>query len=332
MEEYTPQITGYETLPGIEIGTNVSGFYRKVSVSYYNSYAEYYDESGVYQESGICYTYSGCTYYELIQYYDNNGNEELAVEDETYYYLATRDTNIIVMQYSVSSVPSSSLTKPYTLTSIYNSTNYRDSVTWTVSNSAVHAYGDVNIENIKINSRASGNVNGPSSTSVSTSRYFYGDYHNVRLGRGIVQSGSYKTFDTVLAGDNSYSGRYSSSDTGSSSSTVKYKIIIESGFYNSLSLANASYSDSSSRYLNGKAIYGNDYDKVTNNNSNLDIYFCASSSWGGGDFYSSNETTSLIFDFVVKSGKFGRVRVIMLLVYMLVVEVMVIIMLLRELE
>lgn len=305
MEEYTPQITGYETLPGIEIGTNVSGFYRKVSISYYNSYAGYYDESGVYQESGICYTYSGCTYYELIQYYDNNGNEELAVEDETYCYLATRDTNIIVMQYSVSSVPSSSLTKPYTLTSIYNSTNYRDSVIWTVSNSAVHAYGDVNIENIKINSRASGNVGGPSSTSTSTSRYFYGDYHNVRLGRGIVQSGSYKTFDTVLAGDNSYSGRYSSSDTGSSSSTVKYKIIIESGFYNSLSLANASYSDSSSRYLNGKAIYGNDYDKVTNNNSNLDIYFCASSSWGGGDFYSSNETTSLIFDFVVKSGKFG---------------------------
>ncbi len=306
MQVYTPQITGYETLPGVEVGSNVSGYYRKVNVSGYSSYSGYYSDTGVYQESGTCNDWNGCEFYELIQYYDKDGNEELAIDDVEYYYLATRDTNIIVMKSDTSTVPGSSLTKPYTLTSVYNGTDYRDSVTWTVSNSAVHAYGDVNIENIKINSGASGNNSGPSSSSSTTSKYFYGNYHNVRFGRGIVQSGSYKTFNAVLAGDNEYSSSWwGSSSTGSSDDTVKYKIIIESGFYNSLSLANGSYNVTASRYLNGKGIYGNDYDKVTNNNSNLDIYFCASSSWGGGDFYSSNETTSLIFDFVVKSGKFG---------------------------
>ena len=299
MQTYTPQITGYETLPGIEVGSNVSGYYRKIHVERYSSSAGYYNDLGIYQDSGTCNDRNGCDYYELIQYYDANGAEELALDGIEYYYLVTRDTNIIVMKATTDSVPSSSLNKPYTLTSVYNGNDYRNNVTWNVSNNAVIAYNDLNIENIKINSYSNNDYNGPNSRYNNTSRYFYGNYHNVRLGRGIVQSGNYKTFNAVLAGDNS------SYNIGSSNNTTKYKIIIESGFYNSISLSNSSFSSSSSKYLNAKGIYGNDYDKVTNNNSYLDVYFCASSGWGGGNYYASNNSTSLIFDFIVKSGKFG---------------------------
>lgn len=306
MQVYTPQITGYENLPGLDDGIIVSGYYKKVTIDRYSSISGYYSDTGEYQESGTCNNYNGCEYYELMQYYDNDGNVIVSSSDNEYYYLATRDTNIIVMQSNTSSVPSRSQNKPYTLTSIYNGTSYRDNVTWDVSSNAYHAYSDVNIENIKINSNTGNNSSSPSS-GTSNSKYFYGNYHNVRIGRGIVQSGSYKTFNAIIAGDNDNSGNYwgGGSSTGSVSNPTKYKVIIESGFYNSISLANASYSNSSSRYLNSKAIYGNDYDKVTKNNNNLDINFCASSSWGGGNYYATNTTTSLIFDFVVKSGKFG---------------------------
>lgn len=306
MESYTPEVTGYETVGGFNEGELVAGYYKKITINRNESYAGYYNSTGEYQESGTCTSYSGCEYYELIQYYDDYGNVNIYDDSNSYYYLVTRDTNIIVLKTSISNVPSSSYTKPYTLTSIYNGTDYTSSATLTVSSTAYKAYNDMVLENIKINSGSSNSNNGPASngygygsSNTNISGFFYGNYHNVKIGIGIVQNGSYKTFNAVIAGDSS------TSSLGNSNNTTKYKLIIESGYYNSLSLANGYFSSSNNKYLEARAIYGNDYDRVSKDNSNLDIYFCAASSWGDGNYYSSSTTTGLGFDTVIKSGKFG---------------------------
>lgn len=305
MQSYTPKITGYDELPGLKPGKVLASFYRKVKINRYEDISGYYNDDGVYQESGTCSSSSGCFYYELVQYYDNNGQVETVVDGESYYYLATRDTNIIVMKSNTSGVPSDSMVKPYTLTSVYNGVDYRNNVTWTVSNSAVYAYSDVNIENIRINSNASDDGKNNPTSSASSSKYFYGNYHNVRFGRGILRTGNYKNFYGILGGDNKYE------NLGNSGNVYKYSLIIESGFYNVLSLSNGSVYDNyswntSNKYIMNKSIYGSDYDRVKKDNDKFDVSFCAAASWGGGDYYSSS---NIGYDLVVKSGSFGTKKV-----------------------
>ena len=49
---------------------------------------------------------------------------------------------------------------------------------------------DVTIENIKIYANQDVNLDNPT-TSAGTSKNFYGNYHNVKIGRGIIQCQSY---------------------------------------------------------------------------------------------------------------------------------------------
>ena len=91
--------------------------------------------------------------------------------------------------------------------------------------------------------------------------------------------------------------------TGSSSNPTKYRLIIESGYYSSFAMVNGPVGTSYTDYVEPKAIYGNDYDRVTNNNTNLEMYYCASGSWGGR--VRGTTTNSKIFDLTVKSGQFG---------------------------
>lgn len=289
-------------------GANVAGFYRTVTISYGSSYSGgYYNNLGVKQNSGTCYTSGGCTFYELIQYYDSLGNEEIADNDLTYYYLVTRDTNIITMTNSMTTTWSSSQNKPFTLTSDYG-TDYRSSVSWNIatysssywsssySGTAVYAYADMAIENIKIST-------GTAFTSIWNPNYgsssageFIGNFHNVKLGRGIVKNGTYGNFVSVIGGSNSSSG--------SSSNVTKYKLMIESGFYNSGAFSNGVASGTTPTvYMEGKAVYGNDYDKADGVNTKLDFYYCASGSWGG--YYYASTTAGISFDLTVKSGNFG---------------------------
>ena len=284
------EIIGEGFANGFSEDSLMTGYYRLVTLTSGDLLSGYYDINGVMQTSGTCS--NTCTYYELIPYKDSEGNLETFQADEDYYYLSTRDTNIIVMNGNVSTTWSGN--KPFTLTSLYNGEDYRNSVTWDVSNLTVQCYEDTKIENIKISS----NQNSANSTppTLNSSRVLYGNWHNVKLGRGIVQNGSYKTFDTVIGGNNA--------SVGSSSNIKKYTLAIESGFYNSISMgAGSSGWFNYSMYIEGKAIYGNDYDRAIGNNNNLDIYYCASGSWGHN--YYASTTTGISFDLTVKSGKFG---------------------------
>ncbi len=266
----------------------MTGLFRIVTIPNSGSLAGFYTEDGEYLSSGTCNSAGGCDRYELIGYRNDEDELETLDREEDYYYLSTRDTNIIVMTGNRSDAWSSSEDKPFTLTGIHNGTNHN--ATWS-TNVVVRAFNDTNIENINALTSQSQNNSDPP-TGTGTIRTFYGNWQNVRLGRGI-QSGNNATFQTVLGGNNNA--------TGSSGNITKYRLIIESGNYSTFSIGNGG--GTATNHLEARAIYGNDYDKVTNNNDNLDLNYCASGSWGGNVYASSN--TGIIFDLVVKSGSYG---------------------------
>lgn len=296
-----PVIIGSEENDLFNENSNMSGYFRKVDISYNQSISGYYDDVGNVL-NGVCTNRGGCSYYELINYYKQDGSLELLDPDETYYYLVTRDTNILVMSGNVSSSWGSRSTKPFTLTGTYNEVDYNP--IWNVSNTSVISYADMRIENLTINS-GSRNSNSNPSNSSNADGVFYGNFNNVKLGRNIKRYNNYVSFISIIGGMNS-SG-WGGSTEGSSSNPTKYKIEIESGYYNSISLtygaSNSGFS-TNTLYTEMYGIYGNDYDRVTENNSNLDIYFCASGSWGG-NIHSSNDNLVNALNTIVKSGSFG---------------------------
>lgn len=282
----------------LEVGDKASGFYRRVIVNYGSSYVGYYDNFGVYQQNGVCNTYGGCSFYELVQYYDNLGKIEEVTDDNTYFYLATRDTNIVVMQANTSSSWTSDQNKPFTLTGVHNDTDYRNNVVWNVTNTSIKCYNDTAIENLQINSGQVANDNDPSALETAT-RYLYGNYQNVKVGRGIIRNNTMQTLNGVIGGDNNGRAR------GDVNNLLKYKLSVESGFYNNIVLTNGPVTGNNDKYVEARGTYGNDYDKVTENNSNLDVSYDVAGSWGGGDYFSSSVETGVTFDTIVHSGNFG---------------------------
>lgn len=297
-----PILVGTDGNDNFNENTNMAGYYRSVSVGYRENYNNLYNSEGVLQ-NGTCNTRSGCTFYDLIQFY-NNGEEELYDENQKYYYLVTRDTNILVMSGNTSSTWSET-NKPFTLTSIYNGQDYN--AVWNVNNIGVVCYSDVRVEEITISGGTGNSYSDPATTS-GTRRTFFGNYNNVKLGRNIKRSSNNVNFISVIGGgDLETAGFFGNAPTvGSSSNPEKYKLEIESGYYNSISssLGASTSSRATKLYTEQFTIYGNDYDRVTLNNSNLDIYYCAAGGWGG-EIYSSNDNLVSALNTIVKSGSFG---------------------------
>lgn len=301
MREYSRTITGYEDNKAFLDGASSAGLFKQVTISYSNSIEGYYDNSGNYL-SGTCTNRTGCTYYKYLQYYDDNNNENIYNKNDTYYYLVTRDTNIVVLRSDISS--SISNRKPFTLTSINNGNDYRNIATYSIRSSHISAEADLRIENITLT--AERNYSNSDSTGNSNqSSYIYGNWHNLKIGKGIKQYSNYITAYGVIAGSNA--------STGSSGSPTEYKTVVESGFYNTLAATNGSVEEYTSQwwgdtgariYVNGLAVYGNDYDRIKGDNDSLIIYYCASGSWGGS-VYGSNTTNSIAIHTNIKSGKFG---------------------------
>ena len=272
--------------------------------------AGYYDSNGEYQTSNTtCSTTAGCPYYKLIQSNDAD-SVKIYNYNNTYYYMVTRDTNIIYLSSSLTSssfstgyIWGSSQNKPFTLTSVHNGVDYRNTnnASWNVT-TYVNIYNDTTLENLRIISSTSNSTSDVTS-STSTASYIYGRYNNLKIGRGITRnSTSNKNFNGLVAGGATTFGATPSTSSQTCSTVGKYNTIIESGFFNTITLTNLE-SNSSNICVNMNAIYGNDYDRVSNNNSNLDVHFVASGSWGG-NIYSTNNTTSAI-NLTVKSGSFG---------------------------
>lgn len=285
--------------PNISADANMASYYKKVTIARYESINNLYNENGVLQ-SGTCDNNGGCVLYELVQYYNTDGTENKYQETNEYYYLPTRDTNIAVLTNTISS-SWSNIDKPFTLTSLHNNVDYRNNVSWNLRTNAwngvsVYAYNDLTIENIKINYGSSiTNAKPDPAGDTNSTGTFYGNWHNTKLGRGIIQNGNNASFDTAIGGSNSA--------TGSRTSETKYKFIIESGFYNNLALTNGSISQNTTSYVKAKGLYGNDYDKVSRNNNNLIVAYASSGSWGG--IYYTIDPVDIGFDLIVRSGSYG---------------------------
>lgn len=235
------------------------------------------------------------TDYHLIQSDDQN---RIYNSNNNYYYMATRDTNIVYLTGNINNTWSSNQDKPFTFTGIYGGVKYSDTCTWTITNINVQTYNDTTIENLKVASDrgiAVGNTNNVSPPSNNTTnRYIYGNFKNLKVGRGIVSNNINNcAFEGIVGGN---TGR-----TGSATSVTKYNLTVESGTYIFIVLTNSA--NISELYVDLSAIYGSDYDRVKNNNESLDVRFVATGNWGGNirginNYYSGQNLT-------VKSGSFG---------------------------
>ena len=273
---------------------SMAGYYAERLIPRYDSIVGLYNSSGVLQTSGTCNTAAGCTYYELLQSKDN------PVADVTtkYHYLVTRDTNIVVLRYTITNAwtAANQGTKPFTFTSVYNGTDYRNANYWNVSSANVQIGTDTTIENMRINSSQSTTfTSSPTpATANNTSRNLYGNFKNLKVGRGITTGTTNTcTFTSIIAG--------STGTSGSASAATRYNLIVESGTYIFVILTNST--GTSNVYVNMNATYGSDFDRVTNNNSTFDVRFVATGSWGGN--IRSTTTTTSGLNLTVKSGTFG---------------------------
>ncbi len=294
MTVHIPQIIGYDEMDGIKDGDLATGYYKKVTIPRNSSIAGYYNNIGVYQTSGTCTTNGGCDYYELIQYYDNDGNVNIVdTSSNSYYYLVTRDTNIVVLRAKLSYTWGTANNKPFTFTSVYNGNDYRNSAYFNINSLSVNIYADTTIENMKIYTTTSATNGEVTPTSSRTSRTIYGRWNNLKIGRGIIKNNNYINFNAIVGG--------TSGSTGSSANLTKYRLIVESSLAQSMALSAGT--SGGTDYLNARGIYGSDYDRVTNNNDNLEVRHCASGSWGGTIRGKNN--TDIALDLTVKSGSFG---------------------------
>lgn len=296
MQTVTIQSYGYGgdgTLQAIENGTVAAGYYRQINVARYQSVVGYYNTSGVYQTSGTCNTNGGCTMYERIPYYDANGNVNMVDNtSDNFYYYVTRDTNILVYRSNITTRIDTS--KPMTVTALHNGTagNYQ----LNISNTYLRIQADMRVEHIVIRSDESTTLDNPGRYNNSSS-YIYGNYFNLKIGRGITRYNNYVNAIAVIGG--------SQGGTGSATSVTRYRMIVESGYYSNMSLVNGT-SAGGTVYANGVAIYGCDYDRITNNNTALNVYDTAAGSFSGYIYAQSNTDVALFTN--LKSGTIGSSR------------------------
>lgn len=271
----------------------MAGYFASKTFTRNQSISGYYNTNGEYQ-TGTC-TSNSCTYYEYLDYYNSLGNVNTYDSTRNYYYLATRDTNIVVLRANFSNnTLGTTNTKPFTLTGLWN--GVLNNRTWTFSTTNLTLYADTAIEYVTFNSGVRSGTTYPGYGTAGNNISRYGNlvmnYKNVKLGRGILNNGTNRSFATIVGGANG--------NSGSSNNNTKYQIIVESGFYNSASWVNPA-SNTSNVYIDNNVILGSDIDRVLLNNNKLEFYFCVGGSWGGY-IYSSNQVG---LKQTVKSGSFG---------------------------
>lgn len=283
------------------------GYFYFVGSNYSNN-GLYYDNLGrVCSSSNNC----GSNAYKLIQYNDNllnsdgtsisimsNGTLENS-NVNNYYYLVTRDMNILVNTSSGTSLANYMSGKPYTLTSTYNGSN----ITNNYINGNVNAIlsSDMVIENIKVN----GVGGSAGNETVGTAGSLSANSHNLKIGRGVFYSA---TNGTVTKTNKVFNGIYgiSSGYSGSAANPDRFKVIVESGAYNYLLGGSpAAITGTTTFYINANYIYGSDYDRVKGENGNLYVYFNALASTR--DNYNYGNDKNLYSSLMnIKSGNYGR--------------------------
>ncbi|MBQ6539094.1 MAG: hypothetical protein IJL76_02325 [Bacilli bacterium] len=282
-----PQPVSYNYSYLINIGDSVAGYFEKKSLSNGQSQVGYYNSIGS-QLSGTC---SGtCEVYDLVQ----DLNTTLASGDEQYYYLVTRDTNIMLI---TSDTTAFTISKPCTVTGMDNGTLYSNRRI-TNSNNYLMLNEDARIEYMYFYNRTARSTQLTNSGLSNNTVAIIANYHNLKIGRGITDA-RYVAATSVFGG----SAGGITTTVGSSSAPERYTTIVESGRYSNI-YGTETKQYSGNLYLDGQLILGCDYDRITNaNNTNLDVYYSVQGA-AGGTLRSSSEQGNL-YTIYVKSGKFG---------------------------
>lgn len=307
--QYTFNETVQRQKSYIPTGYDTQGFYYQVSnpTSAMLQTRMYYTSSGT-----LCTSTSSCsTAYKLIHYDDemlkDNGESISIIEEDSnnevingdkYYYLVTRDMNIVRITGTVS-YSNLNTNRPYTLTgTAVNGTSASGTIN--ISTSRWTVPGDIRIENIRINGpdynlNTNSNKNralGYDVTNYTSYGTIYANSHNFKIGRNVTPSDG----TAYLSVGGIYGGTYDASPSG------LFRVIVESGNY--LAYHSGRMSSSTTNYtFNETTIFGSDYDRVTNTNKKL--YFeIGLDGYAGGrnnaDSYSSFASWNII-----KSGTFG---------------------------
>ena len=301
MQSYTLTPTGYQMNSFLNDGEVLAGYFKKGVPA--GSLVGYYNDSGVIQTSGSCTGNTCNNYYELLQY---DASNVFSSTNYDYYYLTTRDTNIA---YLTSDINGFNNSVPVTVTGIHNHTN-RSTYDVDLSERSINAGADLRIEYVSL---YTGQIEPATSGAANSNyNYIYGNYHNLKIGRGIpISEGSYQS------GGSWYNPTYSdgyydnargvvggkNSGTGSAGTPSKYTFIVESGYYNSISSITTT-SASGTYYVDATAIYGSDFDRITNTNNKLGVYYNATTTYGGTIRAGTDKPKYMTT--IIKSGKFGE--------------------------
>ena len=298
-------IIGYQNPP---VGTNMVGYFFKKDIGTDDA-SLYYDKNG-----NSCTTSNSCTTdntYKLIQiddpeaiYHgdtvDEDNNPVPGIEVGNYYYLVTRDTNILVLTGNTNSSSLGGKNVPFTVTASNQSAGSNSTA---ISNSGyisgayqLIAGNDMVIENINFNYTAPRATQANNSDSISASDYaIFANFHNFKIGRNVKNRNNAVT----RIAEGFYGGDQGS---GAVNSYREFKVIIESGvfrYYVGGGGAAKNY------YLYEKVVLGSDYDIANNkDNTKLRFYFSTIAVYRGN--LMNQDLTKSNVSFVIKSGSYGK--------------------------
>ena len=293
-------------------GSTAGGFYYKVSnptTAMLNTH-EYYTSDGT-----LCTSTSSCsTAYKLIQYEDSTTNsdgtsiyhvhkgaDKLIVDQANYYYLVTRDLNILRYIYTGSNgnnnnttgltIGNLSVNKPFTITgTAVNGTSATGILN--LNTSAFSASNDIVIENIRVRGPDStGTQNLVAGRDSKTSGVIYANSHNLKIGRNVTSSrgSDYLVAESILGGT-----------TSALSGT--FKVIVESGKY--YAYHSGTMNGSNNYTFNQTTILGNDYDRVVTANNNKVKFLVGLDGYTGGKYTAGSNSLFASYT-VFKSGQYG---------------------------
>lgn len=239
----------------------------------------------------------------------NTINNRLNANIKTCTNASNREVNIVVLMGGTLSY--NGMTGPntaYTLTSMYNGTNYGSSSTYLNfsgggggyygSGSSVILDSDLQLEYLYINSNVSyANSNATTDGTSDVYPCIYGNMYNLRIGRGISSTNSNNCALAQVQG-----GYYNHSSS-------EFKLVIESGTYCTLQLYRASTGTGASNSLtaNGTLVIGNDVDRKNNNNENFKVYnrMASRTTTATNSPYTANNAKALAIEMIIKSGTIG---------------------------
>lgn len=277
---FTPTITG--AISYYQNGGSAAGYFKQVTSG----------STNVYSATGSKLSSCSGTCYQLMQAGDT------LVNGTTYYYLTTRDTNIFYPS-STSAINTSGITvnKPMTITGLHNGTDNSANRTLNVNNTWSMG-ADCRIEYLTVYTQSSASTT--SSTFSANGSKIAGNFHNLKIGRGLKNETDYWGDEYLTA--TSFVGGIND-DT---SSLEKYTLIVESGKYQNGS--GVGYSSADYHYVNAYVTLGNDFDRISGNNDEPRVEYCYSGSWASTLFNSTSESNSYDKPAIlttIKSGYYG---------------------------